>query len=77
MQARVFFEQRYHHHMSHDQQSVLAAYDDAVKKLYATLFDQYIGAGGDAAQEQQAETHFTTGLALARKARDRAIALVA
>ncbi len=48
--------------MSHDQQTVLAAYDDAVKKLYATFFDQITSAGGNAAQEQQAEQHFTTGL---------------
>jgi hypothetical protein len=63
--------------MNHDQQNILAAYDDAVKKLYATFFDQYIQAGGDPAQEQQAEQHFTTGVEIARRSRDRALALMA
>ena len=27
--------------MSHDQQNILAAYDDAIGKLYATLWDEY------------------------------------
>jgi hypothetical protein len=61
--------------MSHDQQTVLAAYDDAVRKLYATFFDQFTSAGGNAAQEQQAEQHFTTGLGIARRVRDRALTL--
>jgi hypothetical protein len=33
--------------------------------------------GGVPAQEQQAEQNFSTGVALARKSRDRAIALLA
>ena len=63
--------------MNHDQQNILAAYDDAIKKLYATLFDEYAQAGGDPAQEQQAERRFTTGVGLARRSRDRAVTLVA
>jgi phage terminase small subunit len=62
--------------MNHDQQSVLAAYDDTIKKLYCTLFEQYVQAAGDAAQEQQAEQHFKTGVGLAQRTRDRAVALV-
>jgi hypothetical protein len=63
--------------MNDDQKDVLAAYSDAMKKLYATLVDQYLEASGDPAQEQQAEKHFTIGLGVARRARDRALTLVA
>jgi hypothetical protein len=63
--------------MNHDQENILAAYDDAIKKLYVTLFDRYVEASGDAAQEQQAEQHFTTGVELARRARERALTLIA
>jgi len=62
--------------MNHDQQTILAAYDEAVRKLYATLFEKYVEVGGDATGEQQAEQQFTTGFGLARRARDRALALV-
>jgi hypothetical protein len=60
-----------------DQKTIQTAYADALGKLYAALFDQYVQAGGDTAEEQQADQHFTTGLALARRSRDRALALVA
>jgi len=63
--------------MNHDQQNVLAAYDDAIQKLYATLFDQYAQAAGDPAQEQQADQNFKKGVVLAQRSRDRAVALVA
>lgn len=63
--------------MNHDQQNILAAYDDAIKKLYATLFDQYAQAGGDPAEEQQADQNFKKGAGLAQRARDRAVTLVA
>ena len=63
--------------MNHDQQNVLAAYDDTIKRLYGTLFDAYAQAGGDPAQERQAEQNFTTGVGLARRSRDRAVTLVA
>jgi hypothetical protein len=63
--------------MSHDQQTVLSAYDDVVKKLYATLFDSYVTAGGDANEQQQAEQRFSNGLTLARQSRDKAVALTA
>ncbi len=61
--------------MNHDQQIILAAYDDAIKRLYAALFGQYVEAAGDSAQLEQADQHFMAGLALARRARDRAVAL--
>jgi hypothetical protein len=60
-----------------DQKTIQTAYADALRKLYTELVDQYVQAGGDTAEEQQAEQHFTTGLGLARRSRDRALALVA
>lgn len=62
--------------LNHDQQSIVAAYDDAIKKLYGTLFEQYASAGGDAAQEKLADENFSRGVGLARRSRDRAVALV-
>lgn len=61
---------------SDDKTTIQTAYADALGKLYAALFDQLVQAAGDTAQEQQAEQHFTTGLRLARRSRDRALALV-
>jgi len=63
--------------MNPDQQLIQSAYDDAVKKLYAALFDNYVSAGGDTAMIQDADRHFSTGVALARSSRERAIALLA
>ncbi len=60
-----------------DQQFIHSAYEDVVKGLYIKLFEGYAEAGGGAAQQQQqAEQRFTTGVALARMSRDRAIALL-
>jgi hypothetical protein len=55
---------------------IQSAYEDAVKRLYAGLFLGFQDAGGVSAQEQQAEKNFVTGVALARKSRDRALALL-
>lgn len=63
--------------MNTDQKLILDAYSDAIKKLYGALFDNYAQAGGDAAQQQEADHNFTAGLAVARKSRDRAIDLLA
>ncbi|HEY6347295.1 MAG TPA: hypothetical protein VIY49_37880 [Bryobacteraceae bacterium] len=63
--------------MTDDQKAIQSAYADALGKLYAALFEKYEEAGGDTAQEQQADQQFTTGLGLARRSRDRALALVA
>jgi hypothetical protein len=60
-----------------DQTLINSAYEDAIRKLYAQLFDNYAQSGGDPGQEQQAEQNFMTGVALARKSRDRAIVLLA
>jgi hypothetical protein len=59
-----------------DQKLIQSAYEDAIKELYATLFRGYIEAGGLPAREQQAEQNFSTGVAFARRSRDRAITLL-
>ena len=63
--------------MNSDQTLIASAYEDAIKGLYARLFDAFVTAGGDAAQQQQAEQRFMTGVGLAKNSRDRAIALLA
>jgi hypothetical protein len=63
--------------MNPDQQLIQSAYDDAIKHLYATLFDAYAAAGGAPEQERQADQNFTTGVSSARRSRDRAITLLA
>jgi hypothetical protein len=63
--------------MTHDQQTVLSAYDDIVKKLFCTLFDAYAQDEGDANQEKLADQRFAVGVAAARRARDRAVGLSA
>jgi hypothetical protein len=63
--------------MNSDQQLIQCAYEDAIKGLYALLFQGYAAAGGDAAQHQEADQHFTAGIKLAQSSRDRAIALLA
>jgi hypothetical protein len=63
--------------MDPDQQLIESAYQDAIRRLYATLFDGYAAAGGVQTQEQQADQNFLTGVRLARRSRDRALALLA
>jgi len=62
--------------MNPDQNLIQSAYEDVIKGLYAKLFEGYAEAGGVPADEQQAEQNFSTGVALARRSRDRAIALL-
>jgi hypothetical protein len=63
--------------MNPDQQLIQSAYEDAIKRLYATLFDGYASAGGVPEQERQADQNFAAGVSSARKSRDRATALLA
>ena len=62
--------------MNSDPEIIQSAYQDALKRLYAALVLQYTDAGNDASKQQEAGRHFSTGLTIARAARDRAIALV-
>ena len=59
-----------------DEENIQASYCEAIKKLYATLFDKYAQAGGDPAMEREADEQFLIGIGLARKTRDRAVLLV-
>jgi hypothetical protein len=63
--------------MNPDQKLIQAAYEDAIKGLYVRLFDGFVQAASESEPGRQAEQNFTAGVALARKARDRAIALLA
>jgi hypothetical protein len=63
--------------MNPDQRLIQSAYEDAIKRLYATLFDGYTTAGGVPEQERQADQNFIAGVSSARRSRERAIALLA
>ena len=63
--------------MNPEQAVIESAYEEGIKRLYALLLEGYAQAGGDPAQEQQADQRFTIGVGLARRSRDRAIALLA
>ena len=63
--------------MNPDQKVIQSAYEDSIKRLYATLFDNYVQSGGDQAQQQRADQAFTRDVGLARKSRDRAVVLLA
>jgi len=63
--------------MNPDQKLIQSAYEDAIKGLYATHFQGYASAGGVQEQEQQADQSFAAGVTLARRSRDRAVALLA
>jgi hypothetical protein len=62
--------------MNPDQNLILSAYEDAIRRLYAGLFQAYEDAGGDAAKQRDAGQHFTAGVGIARSSRDRAIDLL-
>jgi hypothetical protein len=63
--------------MNADQTVIQSAYEEALHTLYAKLFEAYITTGGAAAQEQEADGRFIAGLTVARRSRDRALALLA
>ena len=63
--------------MNPDQLLIQSAYEIAIRALYASLFEGYAQAAGDEALEQQADQNFTAGAALARRSRNKAIALLA
>ena len=58
-----------------DADLIKAAYTDTIKNIYNVFFDSFAGAGGDAVAESHAEQAFQRGIALARRVRDRALAL--
>jgi hypothetical protein len=59
-----------------DQDTIKAAYSDALQKMYTMLFDAFVAAPEDQSAQDQAKQRFSAGLALARKSRDAAVALL-
>jgi hypothetical protein len=59
-----------------DQDVIKEAYTDALKNLYTVLLDAYAAAEQDKQALQQAVQRFKAGLALARNARDAALAVL-
>jgi hypothetical protein len=59
-----------------DTETIAAAYADALKLLYKVMTSSYVAAEGNKAVEKKADDAFKAGLELARKVRDRALALV-
>lgn len=60
-----------------DTEAIERAYAAALGELYKVMMISYTAAGGNRTVERQADEAFRAGLALARKVRDRALALVA
>jgi hypothetical protein len=59
-----------------DQDTIKQAYADALKKMYGVLLDAFVSAQQDQTAQDQAKQRFSAGLALARKTRDAALALL-
>ncbi len=58
-----------------DQQIITQAYEDRVKTLFSTFCDAW-SLAKEADEKTKAEQHFQTGIQLARRARDRAFAIL-
>jgi hypothetical protein len=59
-----------------DKDIVRETYADALKNLYGVLLDGLIQAQQDQTAQNQAKQRFSSGLAVARKARDAALSLL-
>ena len=57
-----------------DQDTIKQAYADSLKKFYTVLFEAFVASPQDQNAQDQALQRFKTGLALARKTRDAALA---
>ena len=57
-----------------DQDVILEAYADSLKNLYNVLLDAFVEAHQDQKAQTLATQRFSAGLAVARKARDAALA---
>jgi hypothetical protein len=64
------------HVFMNDQDTIKEAYADALKNMYGVLFQAFATAPQDQHAQDQAKQRFSSGLALARKARDAALALL-
>lgn len=59
-----------------DNQEIEAAYAEAVKALFRVLYASYSTADGNKQVEKKADEAFKAGLAIARRTRDRALAML-
>jgi Na+-transporting NADH:ubiquinone oxidoreductase subunit NqrA len=62
---------------NNDITTIIAAYQDTLKKLFTNLVDGIGLAAGDQAKITVAEQKFTAGLTVVRFTRDKAINLIA
>ena len=61
--------------MQHEEH-INAAYAETIQSLYKIMMSSYSFAKGDAQLERKADGAFEAGVALARRVRERAVALV-
>jgi len=59
-----------------DRDTIEEAYADALRNLYNVLLDAFVEAPQDQKAQSSATQRFSAGLAMARKARDAALALL-
>ena len=59
-----------------DTKTLQDAYADELSGLFSVLFRSLAAAGGDKAEEAKAEEAFKSGLAVVRRARDKALEFV-
>ena len=62
--------------MDKDKEVIEGAYADTLNNLYNVMLDSYITANGSQPDESRANDAFKLGLAMARKARSKAMALL-
>jgi len=59
-----------------DQDIINAAYQDAVKNVFAVFLTSFVDASNDQTQIAAAKQRFKTGIAVARTVRDAALSLL-
>lgn len=62
--------------MEKDKEAIFIAYTETLSSLYNQMFDSYVTANGSQSDEKNADDAFSLGLAIARKVRNTALALL-
>jgi hypothetical protein len=62
--------------MEKDKAAIDLAYADTLDNLYTHMFDSYVAANDSEPDEKKADDAFKFGLAIARKVRNRALAML-
>ena len=65
-----------HLSIMNDQDTIKEAYADTLKRMYDMLHEAFITASQDQHAQDQAKQRFSSGLALARRTRNAALALL-